>query len=52
MQYREFTVTGRVYSGSADHAKHRVFWAISDSEYEDEFLIDKIVIEGENDSNQ
>jgi hypothetical protein len=45
MAYREFTVKGRIYSPNESVAKHRVYWAIQNSEYQDEFLIDDITIE-------
>jgi urease accessory protein UreH len=44
MQYRDFTVTGRVYSGNKSHAKHSVYWAIRNSEQGNEILIDNIKI--------
>jgi len=44
MKYREFTITGRVYSGSDDHAKHLAFWAIRNSEHDSEILIDTLEI--------
>lgn len=28
MEYRTVTVTARVYSGSDDHARHTVYWAL------------------------
>ena len=28
MQYRTVTLSARVYSGSDDHAKHTVYWAL------------------------
>ncbi len=44
MEYREVTVTARIYSGSDDHAKHGVFWALSESEHIESILIDEIKI--------
>jgi hypothetical protein len=44
MEYREVTVNARVYSGSDDHAKHGVFWALSESEHIESILIDEIKI--------
>jgi hypothetical protein len=43
--HREFTVTGRIYSPNESVAKHRVYWAIANSEYQEDFLIDEITIE-------
>ena len=34
MAYRTVTVTARVYSGSDDHAKHTVYWALQDQEWD------------------
>ena len=45
MKYREFTVTGKIYSPNESVAKHRVYWAIRNSENEGEFLIGNITIE-------
>jgi hypothetical protein len=44
MAYREFTVTGKIYSPNESVAKHRVYWAIANSEHQDEFLIDEVTI--------
>lgn len=45
MKFREFTVTGKIYSPNPSVAKHRVYWAIRNSENEGEFLIGDITIE-------
>ena len=45
MAYREFTVKGKIYSPNESVAKHRVYWAIANSENQDEFLIGDIIIE-------
>jgi hypothetical protein len=45
MAYREFTITGKIYSPNESVAKHRVYWAIANSEHQDEFLIEDITIE-------
>ena len=42
MTYRTVTVTARVYSGSDDHAKHTVYWALQDQDYD--VLIDNLEI--------
>jgi hypothetical protein len=42
MTYRTVTVTARVYSGSDDHAKHTVYWALQDQDYD--VLIDDLEI--------
>lgn len=34
MEYRTVTLTARVYSGSDDHAKHTVFWALQDLDWD------------------
>lgn len=44
MEFREVTIKARVYSGSDDHAKHEVFWALTESEHMDFILIDEIKI--------
>lgn len=45
-KYREFVIKGRVYSPNDSVAKHRVYWAINDSEYQDEILIDEVNVSG------
>lgn len=47
MKNREFVIRGKVFSGSDDHAKHSVFWAIRNSEFDSDIFIDEIQIEGE-----
>lgn len=42
MTYRTVAVTARVYSGSDDHAKHTVYWALQDQDYD--VLIDDLEI--------
>jgi hypothetical protein len=44
--YREFTITGKVYSGNESHAEWLLYWAIRNSEADSEILIDKITIGG------
>jgi len=44
MQFRTFVVRGRVYSGNRSHAKHSIYWALADSGWSDEILIDEITI--------
>ena len=44
MSYREFIIRGKVYSPNASVAKHRVYWAISDSQYEDEIIISDVEV--------
>lgn len=43
--FREFTVTGKIYSPKPSVAEHRVYWALRNSEYDDVILIDNIKIE-------
>jgi len=43
MTYRTVTLSARVYSGSDDHAKHTVYWALQDQDYD--ILIDEIEVE-------
>ena len=43
MTYRTVTLTARVCSGSDGHAKHTVYWALQDLEYE--ILIDELEVE-------
>lgn len=47
MKFRAFTITGAVYSGNEDHAKHTLFWAIRNSAADTEILLKEINIEGE-----
>jgi hypothetical protein len=42
-----FVVRGKVFAGSDKHAEHSVFWAIRNSEWDGEILIDDIKIERE-----
>ena len=44
MSYREFIIRGKVYSPNASVAKHRVYWAMSDSQYEDEIIISDVEV--------
>ena len=44
MEFRDVTIVARVYSGSDDHAKHGVFWALSESEHIESILIDDIKV--------
>lgn len=44
-KYRTFTITGKVYSPNESVAKHRAYWSIADSEYQDHFLIESVEIE-------
>jgi len=44
MKFREVSINARVYSGSDDHAKHGVYWALSESEHLELILIDEIKI--------
>jgi hypothetical protein len=41
----EFVLRGKVFAGSDEHAKHSVFWAIRNSEWDGEISIDDIKIE-------
>lgn len=43
MEYRTVTLTARVYSGSEDHAKHTVYWALQDLDYD--VLVDELKVE-------
>lgn len=44
MGYRDFTVTGRVYSGNNNHAEHIVYWAIRNSEHDSDVIIHSVQI--------
>jgi hypothetical protein len=44
MTYREFIIRGKVYGPNASVSKHRVYWAISDSEYQDEIIISEVEV--------
>jgi len=44
-RYREFTVTGKIYSPKQSIAEYRMFWALRNSEWDDSILIDNIKIE-------
>lgn len=47
-RYREFTVTGKIYSPKQSIAEYRMFWALRNSEWDDSILIDDIEVrEGE-----
>jgi hypothetical protein len=46
MKFREFVVRGRVYSPNQSVANHRVYWAIANSEHQDDFLIDEVFVAG------
>jgi len=43
IRYRRVDATVNVYSGSDDHAKHTVYWALQDQDYD--ILIDEIEVE-------
>jgi hypothetical protein len=45
--YRQFTVTGKIYSPKKSIAQYRVFWALRNSNFDDAILIDNIEIEEE-----
>lgn len=47
MKYRDFTITGRIYGPNESVAKHNVYWALRNSEYDDQILINEISIGGE-----
>lgn len=47
MQYREFTITGRIYGPNKSVSTHNVYWALRNSEYDDQILIDTISVGGE-----
>lgn len=42
MQNYEFTVVGKVYAGSLDHAKHTVYWALDDGDTENQILYKEV----------
>jgi len=48
-EYRSFTITGKVLSGNNSHAHHSLFWAIRNSEWDSEIMIDSIEVEGDKD---
>lgn len=48
MKYRRFSVSGKIYSPNESVARHHIFWALRNSEYDDQILIDETIIEGEN----
>lgn len=43
-RYREFTVTGKIYSPKRSIAEYRVYWALRNSEFDDAILIDDIAV--------
>lgn len=45
MRFYTFTVQGKVYAGNEAHAKHSVYWALRNSEYDDELLEINVEIE-------
>lgn len=42
MKYRNFTITGKIYGPNESVAKHNIFWALRNSEYDSEILIDSV----------
>jgi hypothetical protein len=48
----EFVIRGKVFAGNESHAKHSLFWAIRNSEWDGEIFIDEIYIERENDGKE
>ncbi len=46
MQYRTVTLSARVYSGSDDHAKHTVYWALQDLDWD--VLVKELRVEEDN----
>ncbi len=46
-EYRKFVITGKVLSGNNSHAHHSLFWAIRNSEWDSEIVIDGITVEGD-----
>lgn len=44
MAYRDFTVTGRVYSGTNHHAEHIIYWALRNSEHDGDVIIHSVQI--------
>ena len=52
MKNREFVIRGKVFSGSEQHAKHSLFWAIRNSEFDGDIFIDEIKLEGESDGKE
>ena len=44
MTYRDFTVTGRVYSGNNNHAEWVLYWAIRNSEHDENIIIHSVEI--------
>lgn len=45
MKFRDFVIRGRVYGPNTSVAKHNVFWAIRNSEYDEIILIDELEVE-------
>lgn len=43
-KYREFTITGKIYSGNDSHAHHQLFWALRNSESDSAILINDITV--------
>ena len=44
MSYREFIIRGKVHSPNVSVAKHRVYWAMADSQYQDEIIISDVEV--------
>jgi len=48
MAYRTVDMRARVYSGSDDHAKHTLYWAVRNSESDGDIIIAEIKVEETN----
>jgi len=46
MKFREFVIHGRVYSPNQSVASHRVYWALANSEHQEDILIDEVLVAG------
>lgn len=46
MKFREFVIHGRIYSPKQSVANHRVYWALANSEHQDDILIDEVLVAG------
>ena len=52
MKNHEFVLRGKVFAGNESHAEHSLFWAIRNSEWDAEIIIDEIKIERESNDQE
>lgn len=51
-EWYEFELKGKVQAGSLDHAKHSVYWAIRNSEWDDMILIKDTLVNKEGNESE